>query len=516
MREAAERLTARFPAATRRFWATFMRPAIDPAVVDDVESIARHTAWAPVITEALAACDAAGRHQRLVGTGRENEASITLLAAFEGDVLKLSMFPNVPSLRLGAEANVTEPVAARSRRCGAGVRISSSMDAPGHPHALPLPVDLFICLWQSETIAVPVALNSMAKEHDMKRRDSVPNAVVAVLLVAVTAFLPTVALSAQESWQAFTAEGTFGPVDIYNSTVTPADNWTITDTLLTLEDRGYYGAVRGDYSYILDGLVVSTHGNGEPDAVFEMSVTGGISDWVADFWGLRWGITEERYFAFTINAEPRATHAQWNLSYFAPTQAGTYAYAVSDIIIKGGINTLKVRKDSIGWHFYINGVEIIEAGNYAGSFMPGSDGYIGLGNKSGTYDTTPRTVTFQDFKVTYTTASDGGIHTMGKFVRGDSNDSSSSGRKGDPVDIGDAIYTLTYLFAKGPAPHCLDSADTNDDGQIDIGDAIYTLNFLFGGQGVKIPPPYPNPGYDPARGIPDNEASQRSDPLCLE
>jgi hypothetical protein len=60
----------------------------------------------------------------------------------------------------------------------------------------------------------------------------------------------------------------------------------------------------------------------------------------------------------------------------------------------------------------------------------------------------------------------------GNWIRGDVN-----GDKG--IDIGDAIFVLTYLFGKGPTPACLGSANVNGDGEINIADAVFTLNYLF-------------------------------------
>jgi hypothetical protein len=75
------------------------------------------------------------------------------------------------------------------------------------------------------------------------------------------------------------------------------------------------------------------------------------------------------------------------------------------------------------------------------------------------------------------------------FRRGDTNADSA-------LDIADAIFTLSYLFASGTAPTCLDAADSNDDGEINVADAIFVLQYLFAG-GLAIPPPYPECGIDP-------------------
>ncbi|MBN1443945.1 MAG: SBBP repeat-containing protein [Planctomycetes bacterium] len=68
--------------------------------------------------------------------------------------------------------------------------------------------------------------------------------------------------------------------------------------------------------------------------------------------------------------------------------------------------------------------------------------------------------------------------------RGDSNATGS-------VEIGDAVFTLLYLFASGETPACFDAADANDDGSLDVSDPVATLIYLFLGG-----PPMPEPGPD--------------------
>jgi hypothetical protein len=75
------------------------------------------------------------------------------------------------------------------------------------------------------------------------------------------------------------------------------------------------------------------------------------------------------------------------------------------------------------------------------------------------------------------------------FIRGDANTDTA-------ITIADAIFTLSYVFASGPAPDCLDAADANDDGHIDISDAIYVINFMYRG-GPELPAPFPAAGPDP-------------------
>jgi hypothetical protein len=73
----------------------------------------------------------------------------------------------------------------------------------------------------------------------------------------------------------------------------------------------------------------------------------------------------------------------------------------------------------------------------------------------------------------------------------------------------DAIFTLSYLFADGSAPSCMDTADANDDGAIDIADAIFVLQYLFV-EGPVIPQPYPGCGIDPTM----DELGCESCPTC--
>ncbi len=75
------------------------------------------------------------------------------------------------------------------------------------------------------------------------------------------------------------------------------------------------------------------------------------------------------------------------------------------------------------------------------------------------------------------------------FKRGDANADRN-------VDIGDPIFVLSYLFARGRTPTCRDTADGNDDGSIDIGDPIKVLGHLFA-QAGPLPPPFTACGEDP-------------------
>ncbi len=63
------------------------------------------------------------------------------------------------------------------------------------------------------------------------------------------------------------------------------------------------------------------------------------------------------------------------------------------------------------------------------------------------------------------------------------------------IDIADAIFMLSHLFADGPVPSCEDAADANDDGKLDIADAIKILGHLFA-QAGPLPAPFGECGLD--------------------
>ncbi len=74
------------------------------------------------------------------------------------------------------------------------------------------------------------------------------------------------------------------------------------------------------------------------------------------------------------------------------------------------------------------------------------------------------------------------------FRRGEAN------ADGDQ-NLADAIFILSYLFADGPIPTCLDAADANDDGATDMADGVYILQYLFASS-PPLSPPFPDCGVD--------------------
>ena len=52
-----------------------------------------------------------------------------------------------------------------------------------------------------------------------------------------------------------------------------------------------------------------------------------------------------------------------------------------------------------------------------------------------------------------------------------------------PIDIGDLVYLVDYMFTGGPAPTCWDEGDVDGSGvvPIDIGDLVYLVDYMFTG-----------------------------------
>lgn len=77
-----------------------------------------------------------------------------------------------------------------------------------------------------------------------------------------------------------------------------------------------------------------------------------------------------------------------------------------------------------------------------------------------------------------------GTPSVANFTRGDLNSDTL-------VDVSDAGFGLSALFAGGPFPECLDAADANLDLEFNLSDMLYLLGHLFVGT-VAPPAPYPN------------------------
>jgi hypothetical protein len=66
----------------------------------------------------------------------------------------------------------------------------------------------------------------------------------------------------------------------------------------------------------------------------------------------------------------------------------------------------------------------------------------------------------------------------------------------DDINIADAVYTLSYLFASAETPPCEKALDSNGDGDLNIADPIALLGYLFGGV-LTLPEPFASCGVDP-------------------
>lgn len=49
------------------------------------------------------------------------------------------------------------------------------------------------------------------------------------------------------------------------------------------------------------------------------------------------------------------------------------------------------------------------------------------------------------------------------------------------IDIGDAVYLISYIFNNGDSPPHPDCGDANCDGDTNLGDAVYLVNYIFNG-----------------------------------
>jgi hypothetical protein len=60
------------------------------------------------------------------------------------------------------------------------------------------------------------------------------------------------------------------------------------------------------------------------------------------------------------------------------------------------------------------------------------------------------------------------------FMMGDANGD-------DSVDVGDAVYLISYIFHEGLPPESYDAADANCDDFVDVGDVVYIISYSFRG-----------------------------------
>lgn len=49
----------------------------------------------------------------------------------------------------------------------------------------------------------------------------------------------------------------------------------------------------------------------------------------------------------------------------------------------------------------------------------------------------------------------------------------------DAVNVGDAVYTISYVFKAGLLPIPTWTGDTNGDDTPNVGDAVYLINYIF-------------------------------------
>jgi hypothetical protein len=49
------------------------------------------------------------------------------------------------------------------------------------------------------------------------------------------------------------------------------------------------------------------------------------------------------------------------------------------------------------------------------------------------------------------------------------------------VDIDDAVYLISFIFAGGPAPDPYESGDADCSGAVDIDDIVYIIGYIFSG-----------------------------------
>ncbi|MDD4053042.1 MAG: dockerin type I repeat-containing protein, partial [candidate division Zixibacteria bacterium] len=69
----------------------------------------------------------------------------------------------------------------------------------------------------------------------------------------------------------------------------------------------------------------------------------------------------------------------------------------------------------------------------------------------------------------------------GDFMCGDAN--------GDgKINVGDAVFIISYIFRSGPPPEPFSAGDANGDSKINIGDAVYIVTYVFRGGPAPVCP----------------------------
>lgn len=67
------------------------------------------------------------------------------------------------------------------------------------------------------------------------------------------------------------------------------------------------------------------------------------------------------------------------------------------------------------------------------------------------------------------------------------------------IDIADPIWNLSFFFAGGTPPTCMEAGDANDDGLYNVADPIFLFDYIFL-SGPQPPAPFPDCGPDPSPG----------------
>jgi len=65
------------------------------------------------------------------------------------------------------------------------------------------------------------------------------------------------------------------------------------------------------------------------------------------------------------------------------------------------------------------------------------------------------------------------------YVCGDANGDTE-------VNVGDAVFIITYVFKGGSAPDPIAAGDANGDGECNVADAVFLINFIFKGGPAPI------------------------------